>query len=257
LVVSPHKELHAIPWAALTVEASAKMLVQSCIPVVTPSIQSLMMLWRRDEAIPIKPQNGLAIGLSSFGERRRELPHVKDEITFLSSKLGADGVCLAESDASWKNLIELNQTSVNGKRRGLSRFDWMHIASHFFSHAQTGRLSGLALYDGDVWLDSFRDLSPLPKLVTLSACNSISSFVYDGEEHVDLPSTCLIAGAQNVVGSIWPVLDNAAAGFTSRFYSHHLNGMSPAQALAKSQRELLDRGAPVSEWAGFQCIGAV
>ena len=58
--------------------------------------------------------------------------------------------------------MELNQVPVNGAKRGLSRFDWMHIASHFFSHTQTGRLSGLALWDGDVWLDQLRDLSPLP-----------------------------------------------------------------------------------------------
>jgi CHAT domain-containing protein len=194
----------------------------------------------------------LAVGLSTFDGKRRDLPQVRSEISSLRSKLGPDGVCLAEEDATWENILQLAQ----GSAEGLSRFAWLHVASHFFSHPQRGRLSGLALRDGDVWLDTLRDLAPLPGLVTVSACNSSSSFIHEGDEHVDLPSVCLAAGADSVVGSLWGVLDQAAAGFSAGFYSHYLGGLGPAKAVAQTQRELITRGEPASQWAGFICIGA-
>jgi tetratricopeptide (TPR) repeat protein len=256
LLLSPHKKLHTIPWSALHPQFSSKPLAQICIPVVVPSLQSLSVIWQRNKPITAGHEDGLVIGLSSFGGRRRELPHVKNEIAFLSSRLGPSGKCLSESDATWENMLKLHHGEEDGDDKGLSRFAWLHIASHFFSHPQTGRLSGLSLWDGDIWLDKLRDLSPLPRLVTLSACNSISSLVYEGEEHVDLPATCLAGGADIVVGSLWPVLDQSAAEFTSKFYSHYLDRMGPAEALVWTQRELMDRNAGISQWASFICIGA-
>jgi CHAT domain-containing protein len=209
------------------------------------------MIWQRNEHSRTSGQaDGLAIGLSSFGGKRRDLPHVKGEISFLSSLLGSEGMLLTEKDATWENILNLR----NGE--GLARFAWMHIASHFFSDALTGRLSGLALWDGDVWLDELRDLSPLPALVTLSACNSLSSFVYKGDEHVDVPTTFLVAGAERVIGSLWLVLDQAAAEFTAAFYRRYLDGMSPAESVVQVQRELIEQGKPVEQWAGFLCLGA-
>ncbi|WKZ41704.1 MAG: CHAT domain-containing protein [Anaerolineales bacterium] len=253
LLLSPHRELHSIPWAALQPGFSSEPLVNLCVPVVIPSMQNLMVIWRRRaEGTSSRREAGLAVGLSTFDGRRQDLPQVRSEIDFLRSKLGPDGVCLAEEDATWGNILQLTQ----GLAEGLSRFSWLHIASHFFSHPQTGRLSGLTLQDGDVWLDALRDLAPLPKLVTISACNSMSSFIYEGDEHVDLPSVCLAAGADSVVGSLWGVLDQAAAGFSAGFYSRYLNALGPAEAVAQTQRELIERGEHASQWAGFIFIGA-
>jgi len=257
LLLSPHKGLHTIPWPALQPESASQSLAQLCIPTVVPSLQSLGAIWQRNSLAGSSRQaSGLVIGLSAFGGRHRELPHVKSEISFLSSRFGPGGVFLTEEAATWENMLKLNERTMDGENKGLSRIAWMHIASHFFSDALTGRLSGLALWDGDVWLDKLRDLSPLPALVTLSACNSISSFVYQGDEHVDVPTTFLTAGADRVVGSLWPILDDAAAIFTSSFYAYYLAGMSPAQAVAQVQRDLIDQGKPVDQWASFISIGA-
>ena len=73
---------------------------------------------------------------------------------------------------------------------------------------------------------------------------------------MDLPTTFLIAGADCVIGSLWPILDETAAEFTSRFYIHYFNGLSPARSLAQAQREWMDRGEPVGPWMSFLCVGA-
>lgn len=251
LLLSPHKELHSVPWAALYPQFEFQPLVKICVPTVVPSLRSLLVLWQRKGSYKMPRRgNGLVVGLSSFNGRRRNLPYVKDEIYFLSSRLRPGGIYLAENEATWENISELNQTN-----EGLSRFAWLHVASHFFVHAQTGRLSGLVLSDGDIWLDKLRDLSPLPDLITISACNSLSSFLYEGDEHVDLPSTCLAGGANSVVGSLWPVPDQSAAEFTMAFYRYFLDGRSPARAVVAAQREILERGEQVGQWAGFTCIG--
>lgn len=253
LLLSPHRELHTIPWAALQPGFSSEPLVTLCVPVVIPSLQNLMSIWERDAThIPLGREDGLAVGLSTFDGKHPDLPQVRSEISFLRSTLGPNGVCLAEEDATWGNILQL----ADGSSLGLARFDWLHVASHFFSHPQMGRLSGLTLRDGDVWLDTLRDLAPMPELVTISACNSMSSFIHVGDEHVDLPSVCLAAGADSVVGNLWGVLDQAAAGFSAGFYSHYLSGLSPAQAVMQTQRDLIARGKPASQWAGFVCIGA-
>lgn len=253
LLLSPHRGLHAIPWAALQPGFSPEPLANLCVPAVIPSLQNLMVIWERGAVNTASRRgDGLALGLSTFSGKHQDLPQVRSELSFLRARLGPDGVCLAEEDATWEDIRQL----ARGSAQGLSRFAWLHIASHFFSHPQMGRLSGLALWDEDVWLDSFRDLAPMPGLVTISACNSIFSFVHEGDEHVDLPSVCLAAGADSVVGSLWGVLDQAAAGFSAGFYSHYLNGLRPANAATQTQRELITRGEPISQWAGFICIGA-
>jgi tetratricopeptide (TPR) repeat protein len=256
LLLSPHRKLHVLPWAALRPDINSEPLACVCIPTVVPSLQSLVLLWQRSDSNHAPSRDaGLLVGLSDFHGRHRELPHVNDEINYLKSKLGSLGKDLTEGEATWENLMKLSREQTPNKKVGLSRFAWLHIASHYFSDDLTGRLSGLALWDVDIWLDQLRDLKRLPDLVTFSACNSNSSFVYEGDEHVDLPTTCLIAGAKSVVGSIWPVVDQAAIELMSGFYNRYLIGLQPAQALAQAQREIIGRGEKFDNWAGYICIG--
>ncbi|NIV13045.1 MAG: hypothetical protein GWN62_17705, partial [Aliifodinibius sp.] len=60
-------------------------------------------------------------------------------------------------------------------RHGLDSFKFLHVASHAFADTLSGRLSGLAFYDRDVWLDELRGCAPFPGLVTLSACSGSKS----------------------------------------------------------------------------------
>src|SRR5690606_8299868 len=48
LLLSPHRELHSIPWAALRPGYSSEPLANLCVPAVIPSLQNLMIIWERD-----------------------------------------------------------------------------------------------------------------------------------------------------------------------------------------------------------------
>ena len=258
LLLAPHQKLHRIPWAAIQPSVASKPLVNHCIPVVVPSLHSLCLLWQRleRESLPSKRDNGLAVGLSTFAGPQDELPRVKEEIAGLATKLGTKGKVLLERDATWSNLAHyLTKGRSNRKYLHQTDFDWLHVASHFFTDSHTGRTSGIVLWDGDVWLDQLRDLAPLPKLVTFSGCNSIFSFVYEGDEHMDIPSTCFIAGASTVVGSTRRILDESAAEFTATFYEYYLSGLRPAHAVAQAQRQMAMQAKSVDNWASFVCMG--
>lgn len=250
LLLAPHGKLHSLPWAALGVGRSGASLVSLCVPALVPSLNVLAHLWDGMAARQASPRrDGLVIGLSAFGGRHRDLPHVRREVETLGARLGDGGHILSEAGAAWEGLLSLRD------ERGLSRFDWLHIASHVIPDRQTGRLSEVALYGGNASLDQLRDLSPLPGLVTLSACNGIYNFTYEGDEHVGLPAACLVAGAKSIVGSAWPVLDEAAADFTQVFYDKYLDHSSPARALAAAQREMIASGQAFDRWGSFVCVG--
>lgn len=257
LLIAPHRGLHQVPWSALKPDFSTQQLVCISTPAVVPSLYSLMLLWERNWlAQAPNRKKGLLVGLSSFNGVHKELPLIKEEIAFLSSKLGPGSRVLAETDATWENLLGLrNREEPDQEGANLTRFAWLHIASHFFSDRHTGRLSGIAFRDGDIWLDQLRDLSPLPGLISLSACNSNDSFLYEGDERVDLQTTCFLAEANTVVGSIWPVLDHAAAELMTLFYDHFLAGSSPAKAAALAQRRFIADGKELTSWASFVCAG--
>ena len=66
----------------------------------------------------------------------------------------------------------------------------------------------------------------------------------------------LLAGARNVVATLWQVEDEGAAEFAAHFYLN-LASLSPAQALAAAQREMMAtaRFSAPYYWAGYVLSG--
>jgi CHAT domain-containing protein len=253
LILSPHGELHGLPWNALAVGNELQPLVEQAIPVIVPSLRSAIELWKPQSTIKTATrQRGLAVGISEFSEKFSALPFVDRELADFTPILANDGVILRNEQASWQALLQITNS---GAKKGLSQFSFLHLASHFFSDSASGELSGVALWGENIYQDQLRTLAPLPELVTLSGCSSIFSRTYAGDEHVGLPTTCLIAGAKSILGSNWPVLDNTAAEFMSVFYQNYFKGLGPATALAQSQREFIRSHKDMVSWAGYCCIG--
>jgi CHAT domain-containing protein len=175
---------------------------------------------------------------------------VAREIADLSRLVDGQSQCLLDGEATWPQLQALSTPA------GLQRFAFWHIASHAFYDSITGRLSGIALADQDVWLDQLRTLAPLPELITLSACSGTQHLLFEGDEAIGLTTTCLAAGARQVIGNLWPVRDEAAASLMVDFYRHFLGGESAARALALAQRAAAQRHEDTLNWGSCLCIGA-
>jgi tetratricopeptide (TPR) repeat protein len=250
LLISPHRRLHLVPWPGLQ-WLPDQSLVDQAIPVVVPSLHTLLLLWQRlgeEGKQPASRQEpGLVIAVSTFQERHGDLPQVTAEWRHLERVLPGRTHLMVDAGATWDNLRQL------AAGEGLGRFAFLHVASHAFHESLTGRLSGIALYDQDIWLDDLDRLAPFPPLVTLSACSGSLNRVYAGDEHVGLVATCLAAGANQVVGSLWPVLDEAAGQLTRHFYEYYVAGNGAARSLALAQRAV--QSEQLQNWASFICVG--
>lgn len=249
LLICPSDRLHPVPWPALTVGDGP--LVNHCLPLIIPSAHSFVLLGQRQQRQPAHiPPKGQVLAVSRFAQGYAPLPLVEDEQAGLVQRLGAANVRVLQNEQAtqanlraWWSSEETNTSS------------FFHIATHIASGRDNGRLSGIALHDGDLWLDDVWDLAPLPPLVTLSACYGSHSRQYEGDEAVGLTPTCLAAGANQVVGNLWRVLDPAAAALMLAFYEAYARGEMPASALAHAQRAAARAAQPHAHWGGFLCVG--
>ncbi len=107
------------------------------------------------------------------------------------------------------------------------------------------------------------DLSSRP-LVVLSACGSATGHPHAGEGTLGLVHAFELAGASNVVGSLWNVDDEQTLALMTAFYERWRTSgsMSAAQALRETQLamrrgELGDAARAPAHWAAFVAYGPV
>lgn len=149
----------------------------------------------------------------------------------------------------------------------------LHVATHGFVHgAQSwpmedgrstrvgvivpGHMSGLLLApEGERTTFTASDLAALDlrgtELVVLSACDTGNGAVDVGEGLTSLRRAALIAGAHNVVTSLWAVPSAQTAELMARFHEYVARGERAPQALQRVKAKAAEAGWPVRAWAGF------
>ncbi|MEI5103896.1 CHAT domain-containing protein [Streptomyces sp. PmtG] len=156
----------------------------------------------------------------------------------------------------------------------------LHLACHAAVARDAHRTAYLALHGGDLAAEELTEAMAAGRrgrlgLVLLAACRSHVSGHGDNEAY-SLATAFLVAGARSVVGSLWPVPDDATS--VLMFMAHHFlrtEGEPPARALRRAQLWMLDpaRALPaalppplaerarridpddLSAWAGFTHLG--
>ena len=119
------------------------------------------------------------------------------------------------------------------------RSHW-HFASHGTFSWTDARQSAL-LMNGQAPLSVGRLLDTdglgRPRLVVLSACETgLIDITKNPDEFVGLPGAFMALGASGVVGTLWPVSDEATALLIAKFYELHMGArLSPPTALHRAQ----------------------
>lgn len=151
--------------------------------------------------------------------------------------------------------------------RRLSDYDVIHVAAHAVIDGERPQLSGLVLsqvdrtgraQDGLVRLHEIYNLSLSARVVVLSACRTALGRDVPGEGLIGFARGFLYAGADAVIGTLWPVDDRATAEFMARFYEALVTRRSsPAAALVAARRAMQRdaRWALPQHWAAFVLIG--
>lgn len=141
------------------------------------------------------------------------------------------------------------------------RYRVLHVASHGVFGGDA-RSSFVLAYDDLLTLDGLQRLLGAEalrrqslELLTLSACETA-----EGNERAPLgiSGAAIRARAKSVLGTLWPVDDDASVALMQGFYGPlAAGGLSKAQALRQAQRELLaqPRFAHPFFWAPFTLIG--
>ena len=95
------------------------------------------------------------------------------------------------------------------------------------------------------------------RLVVLSACETGVGEIKNGEGVFGLRRAFMVAGAETVVMSLWPVADEATKELMTNYYRRLTQGVGRAEALRQAQLEL--RADPKRShpfyWAGFISAG--
>jgi CHAT domain-containing protein len=89
----------------------------------------------------------------------------------------------------------------------------------------------------------------------LNVCNGGLYRFGPGDEPYGMVPAALIAGAENVLGTLWAIDDRIGRSFMTRLYKELLEA-GPAAALQAPAAEFREDGAHIREWAGFVNVGA-
>lgn len=108
--------------------------------------------------------------------------------------------------------------------------------------------------DGRVSAENVRglDLSAC-RLVVLSICDGGLYRFGPGDEPYGLMPAFIAAGAQNVLGTLWPIDDHFARLYMVEFYRHLLS-FGPAEALRRVCLRYIKARISLRNWAAFIAI---
>jgi CHAT domain-containing protein len=203
-------------------------------------------------AVPGKATDGAEATRQAMERYRTSLslPGVKDEIVALKEILKGNVLL----DAGFT----VNQFN---SEIGTGNYRIVHIASHgvFGDSADTSFIMAfddvLSMNDLESLLHDERFQNNPIELLSLSACQTA-----EGSDRAPLgiSGVAIKARARGVIGTLWPVEDNAAKSVMKRFYSElAVAGQTKTGALRQAQLELLHNSQSEHPfyWAPFVLIG--
>lgn len=164
------------------------------------------------------------------------LPETEIEMQEISKVLSDYEIHLLSADQATQARI-INEN--------IAEYNLLHFATH---GVLPGELKGLyepALLltgtnqdDGLLTASEVANLNINADLVVLSACNTGVGKPFRGESVMGLGRAFLLAGAKNVIVSLWPVDSYATTVLMSRFYSELDKSGEPSLALMKAKEDI-------------------
>ncbi|KMP10434.1 hypothetical protein UR09_06220 [Candidatus Nitromaritima sp. SCGC AAA799-A02] len=179
-----------------------------------------------------------SLGLSKW----KNLPGTLREVKNISHVVPGSRLIFGEEVSEQK----VKQLSQSGE---LAQYKVVHFATHGLISPQIPELSALVLSqteDGSGKEDGYLRMGEIANLkfnadfVNLSACETGLGRLYGGEGVVGLTQSFLLAGANGVSASLWPVEDQSTSDFMTGVYSLvEENHLSHADAITEIKRAFI------------------
>lgn len=243
LQVSPHRQLHLIPFHAFTFKNH--YLIDQCCVSFIPNLSPLI-----DRYQPVDSPRLFAIGVShsNITHNGKPLVPINNACAEISD------ICDLYTDRQLEAFTALNSKASEDmirtmdKNKELSNYDHLHIVCHGTTvDSDSPMESRLILSDSDLDGLDIAGLTLDADLVVLSACcsgqrpvhapeirGSRSKEELPGDELFGLQAAFFAAGARQIVSALWPVESEAAQNITYLIHQNILSGLPPDRALQKS-----------------------
>lgn len=159
------------------------------------------------------------------------------------------------ADPSFRSVFQLDpkdyETSLRGERIGRAANSPLVMTGLVFAGANNPKTPGRGIITGEALIDL--DLSGLD-LAVLSACETGLGDMAGGEGAFGLQRAFHLAGARNVIASLWKVPDQSTAALMALFYRNLWEkNLSPMESLRQAQLEMYRNPGKISALAmGFR-----
>ncbi len=250
LVIIPHRQLGYLPFEAL--RSNGRYLLEDFIVSYQ---QALAFLQLEKRQLP-DLENGLIMAPFPDHTPLKQfpvLPASREEVEHLQ------GLVLYNEEASRQAFI--------GKASGASL---IHLATHAVTDNDDPAHSHIAFYPkqhtDSVYKLYATDIVSIPlhqtQLLFLSACETATGRLQEGEGILSLSRAFAEAGCSNMVTSLWKAEDRATAYISQRFYHHLKKEKNYALALRNAKLDMLrDAAYPQfshpSFWSHLVYIGNI
>lgn len=241
--IIPHRALHYVPFQAL--HDGHNFLIESRELFYAPSASALVELKRR----PATPAAGIAV----FD------PILTDDPASPFSKTESAALRTQYPGATF---VVRRDATLASFRESAPGSGLIHVSSHGYYDGWMPLRSGLVFAGpkghGDELLmakEIYRLHLDKTELLVMSACVSSVGDFGNGDEVTGITRAFQVAGVRNVIGSLWPVENDATIELMTIFHKALAETRSPAAALKRAQCEMIAKKATIVKWAPFGLTG--
>jgi tetratricopeptide (TPR) repeat protein len=185
----------------------------------------------------------------------------------LGSRREANSIALLAQKEQVLKALDFDASKEIATSEELSKYRYIHIATHGLINSKNPELSGVVLslvdkegrqQSGFLKLNEIYNLKLNAELVVLSGCQTGLGKEIRGEGLVGLTRGFMYSGAKSVVASLWSVQDFTTSELMANFYQVMLKGgKRPAEALRQAQIDMFKKGnrSHPYYWASFTFQG--
>ena len=275
LVLSPDGLLHLFPFEALYDDKTQKYLLETHTIRYIPNGKELIRLRAQQEtnssnaiAVFAYPDYNIPDGVETNTTHKEGNRSTQLRIAFTplpGAKAEAEAIQKIFADRPVTMYMEKNATEEN--LFALKSPEILHISTHGYfdrNHAPNPMLrSAIALAGANyayttgtgAGIITALKLSGMhlhgTGLVVLSACETGLMDADDTESISGLSKAFIVAGAKDVMVSLWSVSDRGTQRLMELFYQQVHDGLSYPEALRAAKIKMLRDGAPAFIWAPF------
>jgi CHAT domain-containing protein len=159
----------------------------------------------------------------------------------------------AAAAAAWQGATVLHGVDATAKAVSAlaGSVDVLHVSAHGRHSSENPLFSGFELADGPWFGYDIDQLTSVPDVVLLSACEVGRSTLRGGEELIGMTAAWLHAGSRCVIASAAAINDVVAHDVLVAVHRELASGLHPAAALAQALADVDQEGPP----APLVCFG--